>query len=155
VDVLGSYTSKWVDETLEIAKWKDKKASLDEFIKKTRVTNILPPRDLSHFITLIKRLLSDNNINLLLCGFSIAQNLSKGLKRHFYIVAKNISTYIFMKLKDAKPAIVEAAQETLKSLLYSVTLEDLIEEIKISLDDKAPMMRFQVLKFLGNFTNKR
>jgi hypothetical protein len=79
---------------------------LDDFIKKTKVKNILPPKDISHFITLIKRLLAENNINLLLCGFSIAQNLSKGLKKNFSQIAKNISSYIFLKLKDAKPNIV-------------------------------------------------
>lgn len=106
VDVLGTYTSKWVDDVLQIPKWKDKKAELDQFIKKTRISSILPPREVGHFITLIKRLLADNNINLLLCGFSITQNLSKGLKRNFSNVAKNISPYIFSKLKDAKPNIV-------------------------------------------------
>jgi hypothetical protein len=30
-----------------------------------------------------------------------------------------------------------------------------MEEIKVSLDDKAPMMRFQALRFLGNFANKK
>lgn len=155
VDVLAYFTSKWVDDVLEIPKWKDKKAALDEFIKKTRVNNILPPREIAHFITLIKRLLSDNNINLLLCGFTIAQNLAKGLKRHFSNVAKNVVSNIYAKLKDAKSNIVEAAQETLKSLLYSVSLDDLLEEIKVGLDDKAPAMRVQSLKFLNNFASKR
>jgi len=57
-----------------------------------------------------------------LCGFQITQNLAKGLKKNFAIVSKNIQSYIFGKLKDAKPGIVEAAQLTLKSLLYSLTL---------------------------------
>jgi hypothetical protein len=30
-----------------------------------------------------------------------------------------------------------------------------MDEIKVSLDDKAPAMRVQALKFLANFTNKR
>jgi hypothetical protein len=106
IDVLSNFTSRWVDEVLEIQKWKDKKAALDEFIKKTRVNNILPPRDVGHLITLIKRLLAENNINLLLCGFSATQNLAKGLKKHFSPVAKNVSTFIFLKLKDAKSNIV-------------------------------------------------
>lgn len=29
VDVLGTFTSKWVDDVLDISKWKDKKAELD------------------------------------------------------------------------------------------------------------------------------
>ena len=92
---------------------------------------------------------------MLQCGFSVTQNLAKGLKRHFYNVAKNISPYIFNKLKDAKATIVEAAQETLKSLLFTLGLDDLMDDIKASLDDKAPMMKLQAIKFLANFASKR
>lgn len=42
LDVLSQYTSVWVDETLSIEKWKDKKAVLDDFIKKTKVPAIIP-----------------------------------------------------------------------------------------------------------------
>lgn len=75
------------------------------------------------------------------CGFSITQNLAKGLKKHFSFIAKNIKGYIFDRLKNGKPNIVEAAHTTLKDLLSSLTLEDLMTEIKAGLEDKAPNMR--------------
>lgn len=154
IDVLSMYTPRWVDETLEIQKWKDKKAVLDEFIKKTKVPAIVP-RENSQYISLIKRLLLDNNINLAQCGFLITQNLSKGLKKNFTLVGKNIQTPIFSKLRDGKAVIVEAAQTTLNSLLHCLTLEDLMEDIKAGLEDKAPNMRRQVLKFLRNFASNK
>jgi len=43
------------------------------------------------------------------CGFFITQNLARGLKKYFSFVAKNIKGYIFDRLKNGKPNIVEAA----------------------------------------------
>lgn len=65
------------------------------------------PRDVSHLITLIKRLLNDNNINLLQCGFKIMQNLSKGLKKHFGGVCRSVLGLVFGRLKDNKQMIVD------------------------------------------------
>eukprot|EP00919_Chromeraceae_sp_WS-2016_P042706 GHVR01101951.1.p1 GENE.GHVR01101951.1~~GHVR01101951.1.p1 ORF type:complete len:140 (+),score=11.79 GHVR01101951.1:2979-3398(+) len=109
VDILLSYDEKWVDKVLGIQKWKEKKNILEEFIKRTKASSILP-RDNSHYITLIKRLMTDNNINLLQCGFKIMKNLCKGLKKHFHHSAKAIMSFIFVKLKDGKAMIVDEAQ---------------------------------------------
>jgi hypothetical protein len=57
LDVLGAFDSRWVDSVLAIEKWKVKKEVLLDFIKKTKVANIVP-RDTSHFITLIRRIFS-------------------------------------------------------------------------------------------------
>lgn len=90
VDVLGPYTFQWVDHIFSLDKWKEKKEELDQFIKKIKVPSILPPREVSHFISLIKRLLADNNINICYCGFYITQHMSKGLRRDFAHIANNI-----------------------------------------------------------------
>ena len=114
-----------------------------------------PSKETSHMIKLVKRLLADNNINLLLCGFSIAQNLSKGLKRHFRIIGINILGQVFGKLKDSKNNIVEAAQETLKCLIGSLSIDDFMEDIRSGLDDKAPVMKCQTMRFVNNLARRR
>ncbi len=73
----------------------------------------------------MKRLFSDNNINLLQCGFKIVNNLCKGLKRHFSITCKSILSYIFLKLKDTKALIVDENLTTLKTMTFSISLEDI------------------------------
>jgi|SRR6218665_2348173 len=106
------------------------------------------PRDNTHFINLIKRLLADNNINLLQCGFKIIKNLSKGLKKNFAHPCKVILGYVFSKLRDTKAMIVDEAQETLEFMLYCLAIEDFQEDIRDGLKDKAPNMRFQTLKLI-------
>ena len=44
--------------------------------------------------------------------------------------------------------IVDEVQETLRIMLQSITIEDLLDDIKDGLKDKAPNMRLQTLKFL-------
>jgi hypothetical protein len=106
VDVLSAYTSQWVDQLFKLEKWKEKKEELDQFIKKTKVPCILPPRESSHFIFLIKKLLTENNINICYCGFYITQNLAKGLRKDFTFIAKNILSEVYGKLKELKAMTV-------------------------------------------------
>jgi hypothetical protein len=82
---------------------------LDEFIKKIKVENIVN-RDTLHYVQLIKKLLVENNINLLQCGFKITKNLCKGLKKNFRHPCKIIQSLVFSKLKDTKAMIFDEAK---------------------------------------------
>ena len=121
---------------------------MDQFIKKTRVANIVPVREISHFITLIKKTITDHNINISNCGFYIAQNLAKGLKKNFTHIAKNILNEVFAKFKDLKPNTVLLATNTLKAMLVSLNIEDLVGNLKEGMVDKSPIMREEILKLV-------
>lgn len=90
----------------------------------------------------------ENNINLLQCGFKVLKNLCKGLKKNFTHPTKAVQSLVYSKLKDTKAMIVDEVQETLRIMLQSITIEDLLDDIKDGLKDKAPNMRLQTLKFL-------
>jgi len=96
---------------------------------------------MSHFIFLIKKLLSDNNVNICYCGFHIIQHMAKGLRKDFAHIARNILGDLFGKLKELKAMTVDLAQKSIKSLLYSLSLEDFMEYIKDGLKDKSPVMK--------------
>lgn len=127
---------------------------MDDFIKKTNV-KIIVPRENSHYITLLKRLFQDNNINLLLCGFKIVKNLSRGLKKAFSITCKSILPYIYLRLKDNKVLIVDETLATLKAMTASITIEDLEKEIVEAFRDKSPQMRLNTLKLLKEVSSKK
>lgn len=141
VDVLSYVTPKWVDELLKMEKWKEKKQFLDQLIKKIKVPRIVPPKEHSHLITLLKGLLNDKNINICYCGFHIIQHLAKGLRRDFAHIARNIVDKLFGKLKELKYQTVQLAQQSIKSLMFSLTLQDIMEYIKDGFKDKSPVMR--------------
>lgn len=76
------------------------------------------------------------------------KNLCKGLKRAFATPCKSFLSYVYLKLKDNKAMIVDETLSTLKTMIYSITLEDMQEEIKLGLKDKSPQMRLNTLKLL-------
>lgn len=66
--------------------------------------------------------MSDNNVNICYCGFHVIQHLSKGLKKDFAHIARNIISELFGKLKELKAQTVDLAQKSIKSLLYSLNI---------------------------------
>lgn len=70
--------------------------------------------------------MTENNINLLQCGFKIVKNLCRGLRKNFAQPCKSFQSSVVIKLKDTKMMIVDEAQETLLKMLYSITVEDLL-----------------------------
>jgi hypothetical protein len=113
------------------------------------------PRETSHYITLLKRLFQDNNINLLQCGFKMVKNLCRGLKKAFNVSCKSILSYIYLRLKDNKALIVDETLTTLKAMTASVTIEDLEREIVEGVRDKSPQMRLNTLKLLKELSGKK
>ncbi len=89
------------------------------------------------------------------CGFKIVKNLCKGLKKAFAISCKSFLSYVYLKLKDSKVMIVDETLATLKAMTYSITLEDMQEEIRAGLRDKSPQMRLNTLKLLKEISAKK
>lgn len=51
--------------------------------------------------------------------------------------------------------IVDETLATLKAMTYSITLEDMQEEIRAGLRDKSPQMRLNTLKLLKEISAKK
>ena len=111
------------------------------------------PKDTWHFVALIRRIFSENNINILLCGFKIVRNLCRGLGKYFSPQVKSIMSYVYLKLKDTKAQIVDETILTLKMMMTSsIALDEMHEDIRTGLKDKSPLMRLNTLKLLKEFT---
>jgi hypothetical protein len=54
----------------------------------------------------LKRILSDSNISIQICGLKMIGCLAKGLRKHFYQGAKTFSSSLIYKLRDKKHQIV-------------------------------------------------
>ena len=154
MDVINRYDDSWVDKTLEIAKWSEKKDVLDTAIADMSTPKIVP-REHYHLVGMLKKLMVDSNIAIQICGMKMAKALASGLRKAFNQGGKVMAPLLIAKLRDKKNQITDEAHKALKALFYSITLEDMIEPIKDGLIDKAPNMRLQTLKFLQtSMTNK-
>lgn len=72
----------------------------------------------------------DSNFNIIICGLKLLNNLASGLRKSFVNGAKVVFKEILFKLRDKKQPIVEEAHKVLKSLLFSLSLDEMVEKIK-------------------------
>lgn len=106
VDVLARYDDSWVDKTLDIVKWSDKKEVLDVAIAEMTTPKIVP-RDHYHLVGMMKKLLADSNIMIQICGMKMVKALASGLRRGFNQGGKVLSPLLISKLRDKKNQITD------------------------------------------------
>jgi DNA-binding transcriptional regulator GbsR (MarR family) len=56
---------------------------------------------------MIKRLINDSNFNVVLYDLRILGVLSRGLRRNFYPVVKNLFSNVISKFRDKKTQMVD------------------------------------------------
>ena len=81
------YHLKKITISFFLVKWSEKKAMLDDFLIACAVPK-LTPSNFYPIIGLLKRILSDPNINVVQSGIKILGQLSKGLRKNFTSASK-------------------------------------------------------------------
>ena len=136
-DIFGKYNGEWVDKVLAMEKWVEKKDALDE-LNREADTPKLAERSPQELVTLVKRLMVDNNMNVQLQAIKLAGLLARGQRRYFEPFAKQLFPALLLKLKDKKGPVVQETQTALDSMLKSADFEDFLEDVAKILEDKAP-----------------
>lgn len=108
-----------------------------------------------HVTEVIRRLINDSNFNVVLWTLRILGVLSKGLRKNFYPVVKNNFSNVLAKFRDKKTQMIDETFNTLNDFTYSISLDDVLEDIKEGLNDKAPNMKVNVLNWIGKFVEQK
>lgn len=135
-DIFGKYNGNWVDGVLAMEKWVEKKEALEE-LNREADTPKLAERSPQELVTLVKRLLVDNNMNVQLQAIKLAGLLARGQRRYFEPFAKQLFPALLLKLKDKKGPVVQETQTALDNMLKSADFEDFLEDVSKILEDKA------------------
>ena len=69
--------------------------------------------------------------------------------------AKQLFDQILIKFRDKKTAVIEETTTALDNFWYSITLEEVIEEVKEGIMDKAPPMKMQIMSMLEKYFETR
>ena len=56
---------------------------------------------------MIKRLINDSNFNVVLWDMKVLAIMSKGLRRHFQYVVKNVFSHVLGKFRDKKTQMID------------------------------------------------
>jgi cytoskeleton-associated protein 5 len=79
VDLLTKYDVAWVDKTLELTKWNEKKAALEELLKDSDVPKI-KEGDYGNISRMLKKLVGDPNVVVSQAAVKVCGNLAKGIR---------------------------------------------------------------------------
>jgi len=145
VSVLKKYNDAWCNQTMATKKWSDRKARLEELLTAISVPRIKNEPFYELWQT-IKKLLVDSNILVSNTTVKIVGQLAKGLRLHFASYAKSSFELVVQKFKDKKSS--EVAQKCLEDMIFSLKLDDMIEIIKETLQDKSPLIKLKVCQWL-------
>ena len=102
-----------------------------------------------------RRLINHSNFNVVLWDLKILAVLSKGLRRHFFQTVKSQFSNVIGKFRDKKTLMVEETSNTLNDFSYCISLEDVIDDVKEGLGDKAPNMKVNLINWIGKFVEKK
>lgn len=159
VEVFQKFNEAFCDKVTGAAKWTEKKELLEEFHKAANVVKIVPNINSSNFsaiMALLKKLLNDNNINVVLISVKVIGVLAKGLRKNLNQNCKVFFPFLLEKVKDKKTSLVEEVKLTLDNFFYCLGIEDVLEELKEVLSDKgSPLVKMHALGWLDRFIDKK
>jgi len=141
VSVLKKFGDHWCSQIMEAKKWSEKRDKLEDLLKAVSVEKI-KNENFSELGKVLKLLLQDPNIVVSNLALKVIGQLAKGLRNNLSTYSKHTFETIVQKLKDKKS--VTEAQKCLDNLVFSLKLEDMIEQIKDTLTDKSPLIKARI-----------
>lgn len=154
VDVFSRFNENWCEKVLAQAKWSEKKSMLEEMIAACNVPKV---QSASFFAitSLLKKILNDNNVNVMCCGLKLCGLLAKTLRKSFQSSAKLLFPLVLSRFKEKKPFILEETHRTLEFFFYCFAgIDDVFEDIKEALQEKVVSLKQNALIWLDKFVEK-
>lgn len=148
----------WVTKVLEgNLSWQIKKEMLEEFYD--NIPNI-PTSNYESLVSslnvMIKRLLNDNNQNIIIIVIRIIERLFEFFPKETSSFAKALVQILLEKFKDKKAIIIEETHKALESLKKVLTLEEVSLQTYFSevMENKSPGFRLNTLIFVNKLVNE-
>ncbi|KAF9590615.1 hypothetical protein IFM89_035933 [Coptis chinensis] len=128
VDILTPLEKSQFWNGVKATKWQERKAAVSE-LKDLASTKRIAPGDFTEVCRTLKKLITDVNIAVSVEAILSIGNLARGLRSHFSGGSRFILPVLLEKLKEKKPALMEALTQTLQAMHQAgcLTLLDVVE----------------------------
>ena len=146
-DIFTKYGEKWCNGVLAMEKWTEKKTALEELNKECDYPK-LAEKSAAEIIAMAKRLINDSNVNVMLQTVKLIGLLAKGQRRYFDNYARQFFPLLLQKFKDKKTMVLTETHASLDNLMFSLTLEQCMEDFKEALEDKTPTVKTNTCAFI-------
>lgn len=146
-DIFSKFNQEWVEKVLGMEKWADKKAALEQVNLEANYPK-LADKNPGALVDLAKKLVNDNNVNVMVQAVKLVGLLSKGLRKSFEIHSRQFFSIFLSKLKEKKTLVIQEVYLGLDNLLFSLPFESVLIELEEALDDKANALKMNLLIWL-------
>jgi hypothetical protein len=123
---------------------------MEDFVKEASVPK-LANTDFRPATEVIRRLINDSNFNVVLWVLKMIGVMAKGLRRPFGPTVKSNFSNILAKFRDKKTQMIDETFKCLSDINYCLGLEEVLEDVKEGLADKAPNMRINMINWIGKY----
>eukprot|EP00736_Rhodelphis_marinus_P002581 Rmarinus@m.22646 len=150
VDLLSKIPSNWADSVLEIKKWNDKIAKMEELTNQVEKTPAISPGEWGTIVKTLRKVCADTNINVSMTAVRTLGLLAAHMKHGFAPYCTSVCDTLLPRLKEKKPGYSKAVATALDSLWNkSYTLENAKDSITKAMNDKNPKVRQDTLSWIA------
>lgn len=145
------FNEGWVEETLQLTKWSDKKDEVEKLLRAGNVKRLNEKDCYSHVFELAKRLVSQSNVQLHICGVRVIGMLAHGLRKHARALLKNHLKDMLASLKDKNQQVAKAYHLALIETFHVFRPEELFDELRLYNERRNKDIRLNLLTVLKNW----
>ncbi|KAH7654180.1 cytoskeleton-associated protein 5 [Dioscorea alata] len=149
VDILTPLDKSGFWDGVKATKWSERRDAVAELTKLSS-TKRIAPGDFTEICRTLKKLVTDVNLAVSVEAIQAIGNLGRGLRNHFSGSSRFLLPVLLEKLKEKKPTVTEALMQTLQALYKAgcLSLVDVIEDIKVAVKNKVPLVRSLTLNWV-------
>ncbi|KAF6216569.1 hypothetical protein GE061_000912 [Apolygus lucorum] len=154
IDILSQLPKGFYDQ-LEAKKWSERKEALDVLEKSLNEAAKIETADYGDLIRALKKIIQkDSNVVVVCTAIKCVTGIAKGLKKKFQPYAVVTIQALFEKFKEKKQNVVLALRDAVDTVFVSITLEAILEDVIVNLDNKNPSIKSEVAGFLARCLTK-
>ncbi|KXG33604.1 protein MOR1 isoform X1 [Sorghum bicolor] len=150
VDILTPLEKSGFWDGVKATKWSERRDAVAELTKLASAKKIAHG-DFHEISRTLKKLITDVNLAVAVEATQAIGNLARGLRAHFSGNARMLLPVLLEKLKEKKPTMAEALNQTLQAMHKSgcFTLIDVIEDVRVAVKNKVPLVRSSTLTWVA------
>jgi hypothetical protein len=129
------------------SKWKERKEALESLENLINVPRI-EPENYGELTSALAKRLDDSNILVVISAANNIRHLANGLRSGFSLYKSQVISPLLERCKEKKQNVIDALKAALDALSHSITINDVKEEVLVSLKSKNPQVKTEALQWL-------
>lgn len=137
-------------EKVESKKWQDRKEAVESLSNLICPNPKLLPGEYGDIVKVLKKLVGkDANVVVVGLAAKCLADLAGRLRKSFHPYAHSCVLVVLEKFKEKKQTVIINLREAIDAIMYSSSLESILEDVISALDNKNPQVRTESASFVA------